>query len=63
MSERKIYTRPDITCDGEPIPIGAFSILKWSETSFSVFCPKHRAFHRFTTKPEYGPAPQWEPTP
>lgn len=52
MNERKTVTRPDITCpkSGEPIPLDKFSISKWSDSHYLVFCPSCRVMHKFVMR-------------
>lgn len=47
-------TRADITCpkSGEMIPLGKFSISKFSETTYFIFCPECRAYHQFSRNPK-----------
>jgi hypothetical protein len=43
-------TRPDISCpkSGELIPLHSFSISKFSDKLYYVYCPECGVFHPFT---------------
>lgn len=43
-------TRADITCpkSGDMIPLDKFSVSKFSEKTYFVFCPECMAYHQFT---------------
>jgi hypothetical protein len=49
MSDQPEF-RDDITCpkSGEMIPIEPFSISKFSETSYYIYCPMCWGWHEFT---------------
>lgn len=46
-------TRPDITCpkSGEPIPLDKFSISKFTDRIYFIYCPACRASHEFVASP------------
>jgi hypothetical protein len=47
--EPDIKYRSDLTCrkTGEPIPLDNFSISKWSDRLWLVYCPECRVMHEF----------------